>query len=86
MQVDAEGAEPLVFWGARKTIKKALPVIFFERGARSGENVFNALNVSLEIRNFDVEKWCVNELGYEIQPASNTDYRLLSSNHPLREK
>lgn len=32
--VDTEGTEPLVFWGARKTIARDRPIIWLERGAR----------------------------------------------------
>ena len=35
MKIDVEGAEGLVLWGARETIKKYKPVIFFEHNSQT---------------------------------------------------
>ena len=34
MKVDVEGAEPLVFYGARETIRRCMPVIVFEKNSK----------------------------------------------------
>jgi FkbM family methyltransferase len=35
LKVDAEGAEPLVLWGAREVIRRCRPLILFAAGSTS---------------------------------------------------
>lgn len=79
LKVDAEGAEPMVFWGGRETIRRDLPVIFFENGQKLGDQSFADLNIPAEVRNFNIQTWAVDELGYTFSTvgAFGTDFRLL---------
>ena len=65
IKVDVEGAEPLVFWGARDTITRCMPVIAFERNdAVVSDEMCAVLNCSNEAAAFDVVDFC-RDLGYD---------------------
>ena len=66
LKVDAEGSEPLVFWGAKETIAREKPVIFGEDKEKLPLAALNAMKVKDEVRRFDVRKWAVEELGYTV--------------------
>jgi len=64
IKVDVEGAEPLVFYGARNLIKRDLPVIIFEKNTdKIPEEIVNALRLDEDVRNFNIIEFC-SKLGY----------------------
>jgi hypothetical protein len=65
MKVDVEGAEPLVFYGARELIKRDMPIIIFEKNWQVlGQDVLDKMNVKEQVSNFDVIQFC-KSIGYE---------------------
>lgn len=65
IKVDTEGSEPLVFYGARKIIKRDMPIIIFEKNAQTlGADVLHNMNVDKKIYNFNIIEYC-KKLGYE---------------------
>lgn len=75
LKVDVQGAEPLMFWGARSTIARFKPTIFYEVDARFG--VTPDMHAQLgecaaggsprlpdEVATFDIARWAQAELGY----------------------
>jgi FkbM family methyltransferase len=65
MKVDVEGSEPLVFYGARKTIKKYRPFIAFEKNYQKLEtDSMEALKLTQDILDFDIVKY-VESIGYK---------------------
>jgi len=80
LKVDVEGAECLVFWGARETIRREKPVIFGETNYQKlSQATFDSLDVPNEVRTFDVREWAVRELGYTLKtvPIHEYDWVLL---------
>jgi hypothetical protein len=64
IKVDVEGAEPIVFHGARQTIKKHLPIIIFEKNFQSvTSDMKNSMNLEKEVYDFDIVKFA-SKLGY----------------------
>jgi len=64
IKVDVEGAESLVFYGARNIIKKDRPIIIFEKNWQNvTEEMKRSMNLSEEVINFDIVKYC-KDLGY----------------------
>jgi len=64
MKVDAEGSEPLVFYGARETIRRCRPVILYEKNyKRITQDMIDDMELTPLIYNFDIEKFC-GALGY----------------------
>lgn len=64
MKVDIEGAEPLALYGARNTIRRCMPVIFYERNENIvTEEMKISMELSDEVANFDIVKFC-RSLGY----------------------
>lgn len=56
--VDVEGAEPMVFWGARETIKRHRPILIFERNNWViTEDMKRICNIPEEVVNFKVEDY-----------------------------
>jgi FkbM family methyltransferase len=78
MKVDIEGAEPLAFYGARKTIRRCMPVIFYERNTQKiNGNVAKAMNLPDEVVNFDIVQLC-RSLGYKnLYETSPENYMLV---------
>ena len=75
LKVDVEGAECLVFWGARETIRREKPVIFGETNYQKlSQATFDSLDVPNEVRTFDVREWAVRELGYTLKTVPNHEY------------
>lgn len=80
LKVDAEGAEMLVFWGAKETIRREKPVIFGETNYQKlSQDVLDSLDVPNEVRTFDIKTWAVQELGYTLKtiPQHVYDWILL---------
>jgi FkbM family methyltransferase len=66
MKVDVEGAEPLVFYGAKKTIKRCMPVIVFEHNENIvSDEMKKALNLTAAVATFDILQYCYS-LGYRL--------------------
>jgi FkbM family methyltransferase len=65
MHIDAQGSEPLIFYGAQNLIKSNLPFIFFEnnKGNYLEEIILNELPDAKKEMDFDVIKFCT-EIGY----------------------
>lgn len=65
IKVDVEGSEPLVFYGARKLIKRDMPIIIFEKNWQVlGKDVLDKMEVSEQVSNFDIITFC-KSIGYE---------------------
>jgi FkbM family methyltransferase len=65
LKVDAEGAEPLVLWGARELIGRCRPLILFERNAKSiTESMQAMIDIPQEVRAFRIEEY-TSLLGYD---------------------
>lgn len=65
LKVDAEGAEPLVLWGARELIGRCRPLILFERNAKSiTESMLAMIDIPQEVRAFRIEEY-TSLLGYD---------------------
>lgn len=82
MKVDVEGAEPLVFYGARETIKRCRPVILYERNWKVlSSSTFTELKATPEMAGWDVSAYCAT-LGYTpaIPISIDGDFLLLPSN------
>jgi len=61
IKVDAEGAEPIIFFGARKMINKFRPAIIFEKLP----NLPNFIKkITKEVNDFDIITYC-NKIGYK---------------------
>lgn len=66
IKVDVEGAEPIVFYGAMKIIKKYTPVILFEKNFKGiTDDMRNAMHLNAEEANFDILNYC-RKIGYSI--------------------
>jgi FkbM family methyltransferase len=64
LKVDAEGAEPLVLWGARDIIRRCRPLILFERnGKRITESMLSMIHIPQEVKAFRIEDY-TSGLGY----------------------
>ena len=81
---DAQGSEPFIMYGARELIRKNRPVIIYEdktlgTGPILHQNVCNNFKQYKDISNFNVSKYCMNELGYSkcIQRFNNSEDILL---------
>jgi hypothetical protein len=65
LKVDVEGAEPLVFYGARRLIERDRPMILFERNEKGvSAEMRQALQLPAEVAAFDVVAFCA-QLGYQ---------------------
>ena len=78
MKVDVEGAEPLVFYGARETIRRCMPVIVFEKNNNVvSQDMINVLGLSEEVAGFNIVNYC-RSLGYKkIYELHIDDYMLV---------
>lgn len=81
IKVDVEGAEPLVFYGARDTIAKYKPVIMFEKNeVVLDPRIQTELKISYEVFNFDIVNFCRN-IGYtHFYKLSQFDFLLVHPN------
>jgi len=70
MKVDVQGADALAFFGAKRTIKKSLPVIMAEKVDHFfvDQDMVNAFSipVSPQVQRFDYIAFC-KRLGYTVQ-------------------
>lgn len=65
LKVDVEGAEPLLFFGAQQTLRRCRPIILFESIDNPlAESVQAQLQIPPEAVGFDVERFCLEDLGY----------------------
>lgn len=78
---DAQGAEPFIFWGARETISKYRPIIYYEDITLHGDYLYNQItesyDVPKEIANFNILDFCMNELGYRNKINNISDLNTL---------
>jgi FkbM family methyltransferase len=81
MKVDVEGAEPLVFYGARETIKRCMPVIVFEHNENTvSEEMIQTLQLDKEVIDFNIIDYCYS-LGYrKFYALDIQDYMLVPPN------
>jgi FkbM family methyltransferase len=82
MKIDVEGAEPLVFYGAKETIKRCKPIILFERNHKHiTQDMIDDMKLNKEVIEMDIHSYCFN-LGYlPAVPLTTTDYLLLPQNN-----
>jgi FkbM family methyltransferase len=80
IKIDVEGAESLVFWGAKNTIAKFKPVIIYEYNwQKLSDETLRELKVTQDIRRFDPFKYC-RDLGYnKIIESDLEDYMIIHS-------
>jgi FkbM family methyltransferase len=77
IKVDAEGSEPMVFWGARELIRRCRPLLLFERNDKIiTESMQAMMPVPEEVRAFRVEEYA-SALGYAAPVAVGVDQFLL---------
>eukprot|EP00966_Prymnesium_polylepis_P137070 3167310-Prymnesium_polylepis.1 len=76
LKVDVEGSEPLVVYGARRTIRRWRPTIYFERAVRLGPEALAALQLPARVLKFDLIGWVVS-LNYSCTRVHPNSYRLL---------
>jgi len=77
LKVDAEGAEPLILWGARDLIRRCRPFILFERNAKTvTESMRSVTPIPDEARLFRVEDF-VSALDYGPPTLFGTEQYLL---------
>jgi FkbM family methyltransferase len=81
MKVDVEGGEPLVFYGAMKSIAKFKPIILFEYNFQKvSEDMKKSMNLTDEIANFDIINYCA-KLGYDtIYKTDREDFMIVPPN------
>src|SRR6185295_8807366 len=83
IKVDAEGAEPLVLWGARELIRRCHPLILFERNQKHiTESMRSMIDIPPEVRAFRIEAYAAR-LGYG-QPLQRGDMDYLLRPPPRR--
>ena len=65
---DAQGAEPYLFYGARKLIKKNRPVIYYENIELYGKYLYNIVQKEYpeyeKQSKFNIKNYCMNDLKY----------------------
>lgn len=85
MKVDVEGSEPLVFYGAQETIRRCMPVIFYERNSQCiDKDVKDTMGLPAESVNFDIVVFC-RSLGYtDIRQMSKDNYMLVPPNREMQ--
>lgn len=68
LKVDVEGAESLVFYGARELILQSRPFILYEqRGDRTlSASVLDEMGVPDLVRRFDPTEWLIQQAGYDV--------------------
>jgi FkbM family methyltransferase len=77
LKVDAEGAEPLVLWGARELLRRERPVLLFERNQKTvTESMAGMMEIPDYVRDFRVEEFA-QELGYDEAVYVESDLLLL---------
>ncbi|NCC83885.1 MAG: FkbM family methyltransferase [Clostridia bacterium] len=68
MHVDAQGAEPFIFSRSTRTLRGYRPVVFFEDNMTGGPELYGHVKSSFpqfeEFSSFNIERYCVDELGY----------------------
>lgn len=81
MKVDVEGAEPLVFYGARETIKRCMPVIVFEKNENVvTQDMIQSLSLPPVVHKFNILEYCYS-LGYrDLYSIHIADYMLVPPN------
>lgn len=81
IKVDVEGAEPLVFYGAQKTIKKYKPVIVFEyNDNKVSKDMIKTLKLDNKTARFNIIDYC-RSLGYkDMYELHIDDYMLVPPN------
>jgi FkbM family methyltransferase len=88
IKVDVQGAEPLMFWGARETIRRCLPAVAFEDTPdefRISESMRVALGIPDEVMAFDFKKF-FRSLNYTSFRVTQSDRLFLPAGHPARER
>jgi hypothetical protein len=72
-----EGAEPVVMYGARETIRACRPIVAFEQAANKlvSPDMIAALDLPDEVSSFDFVRWCVDELSYKLVTPPDQDRR-----------
>ena len=76
LKVDAEGADPLVLWGARELIGRCRPLILFKRNwKRTTKSMLAMLDIPKEVRTFRIEEYTAL-LGYDkpMQLGTHTSF------------
>ena len=73
IKVDVEGAEPLVFYGARETIKRNKPILIYEKRAnlKVTPEMIKLLGVDKEVAEFDIEAFVAKELPGVYEPPAD---------------
>ena len=84
IKVDVEGAEPLVFFGAKKTIRACRPAILYEQNYSSiTQKMKQAMNLSDEVSNFNIDEYC-GDHGYIAKVRLPKDNFLLLDEEKLK--
>jgi FkbM family methyltransferase len=84
IKVDVEGAEPLVFYGAKKLIREHKPIIIFEH---NWQRLSSKLRIPEKVRKFNIIKYC-SSLGYNImiEGVLDTFFLIPPGKKPIKDK
>jgi FkbM family methyltransferase len=88
IKVDVQGAEPLMFWGARQTIRRCMPAVAFEDTPdefRISESMRVALGIPEEVMAFDFKAF-FRSLNYTSFRVTQSDRLYLPPGHPASDR
>ena len=82
MKVDVEGAENLVFYGARQTISRCLPTILYERNYKTiTDEMIKNLKLRDHVCDFSILDYCRKLGDFCVQKMENDNYLLTFDHH-----
>jgi FkbM family methyltransferase len=83
LKVDAEGSEPMIFYGARDLLRRDRPMILYEKRDATviTRDMKSSMTIPPDVEKFSVEDYCQRELDYHRPIALENSNFLLIPKH-----